>query len=155
MSGSKSPARKAAKANAHAPTPPGATGVRRVAAQGDSINWEKAKVSHSAVGDAFLKWLVDADPELSEKWGMVWDEVAEVHARDVDLHAVAAGYLCGVHPQAAGPNIGKLLHYSTAEAYWGGMVQTVYRRFSNSERKETKVRARTLPRPARATPPPP
>ena len=103
----RSPPRKAAKQNEHAPAP----GVRRVAAEGDSVNWGKAKDNHSAVGDAFLTWLVDSDPDLSEKCGTVWDEVAEEHACDFDIHAVAAGYLCDVHHQASGANKGQLLHF--------------------------------------------
>ena len=130
--------RKAASANPHAP-------VRRVAGEGDSVNWRQAKDYHSAVGDAFLAWIKDADPELSAKWGEVWDDLPEEHACDKDVHAVCAGYLADVHPQAAGANKGELLHFSTAEGYWGGMVQTVYRRFSASERKETQVRALAPP----------
>jgi hypothetical protein len=139
--------RKAAKANPHAPA------IRRVAASGDSTGWNQQKDNHSAVGNAFLTHVSLHEPALSAKWGLVWDEVPEEHACDVDIHAVSAGYLADHHPQAAGVNKGQLLHYNTAEAYWGGLVQTVAKRFADSERRETTVRVRPCaPVRARARP---
>ena len=150
--------RKAASANTHAPTH---APVRRVAAEGDSSCWKAQKDNHSTIGDAFLAWIADNDADLSAKWGTSWDAVPESHACDCDIHAVAAGYLADAHPQAAGANKGQLLHYSTAEAYWGGMLQTVHRRFRESELPQTQVCAQALPTPANlhapaaALPPPP
>ena len=135
--------RKAARANPHAPAP-----IRRVNPAGDSVGWEAQKENHSKLGDSFLTHVEANDSELSEKWGLVWDEVPEEYACDEDIHAVAAGYLADHHLQADGAGKGQLLHYNTAGAYWGGMVQTVHKRFSDSQRPQTQVRARVLPAPA-------
>ena len=126
--------RKAARSNPHAPA-----AIRRIAAVGDTTSWENQKENHQKVGDAFLAHVAAHEQELGEKWGLVWDEVPEQYACDEDIHAVAAGYLADHHPRAAGANKGELLHHNTADAYWGSLVQTVHRRFRESERPQTQV----------------
>jgi len=60
---------------------------------GESDNWNKGKANHMRIGSLFLAHVHETDAVLSEKCGLVWEEVPEEQAASFHVFAMLASYL--------------------------------------------------------------
>ena len=120
---------------------------------GESDNWNKGKANHIRIGSLFLAHVHETDAVLSEKCGLVWEEVPEEQAASFHVFAMLASYLVTTYStKDASAAHSEYLSKKSAEGYWSSLLHDVKRRFGTSSSLETQasMRARSC---ARACPP--
>ena len=127
--------------------PPAAT-APLVAMTGEEIctNTAKANAGSKRIGEMFLAYLKESNPELSQRLGLKWDDVPEKEMCNQDFFGLVASYLESVY--TIGDNHkggGKGLDTSTAVQHWSTLLQMAHKLHRNGHEETTKVRARAAP----------
>lgn len=92
------------------------------------------------VAEEFLKYMKTEQPQLSKRWGMIFDEVPDQYAASYEFWGYAATFLVDHYTSTQGANKGDFLDVGTAHGYWGGWFNKTRLRLSNAG-PEIKVRA--------------
>ena len=110
-------------------------------ADGDSPSWCQSQANQVRVGNMFLAHTASTSKELSAKWGLKWEEIPEEHACTTELFGHLASYLISVYRIDKSSSIrpGQLVGKKTGVALWSGLLNLSKKRFSHSQRPQTKV----------------
>jgi hypothetical protein len=116
--------------------------MQPMAAEGSSAANVSNLASRNKIGDALLEHCATTNPAEAALWGSKWDAVPEEHACSNLIHEVNATFLTMVYIIPKGRvNAGNHLSQDSAEAYWGGMIFDLKKRFQHSTSQKTKVPA--------------
>ena len=97
------------------------------------------------IANLFLEHVAEVSPDLTAKWGTVWEEIPEQYAADMEIYEHIATYLVKTYIIDEGNRgAGGSLSSRVATQDWSEMIQNQKARFSKSSEQKTKVRrART------------
>ena len=104
-------------------------------AVGTSESGISTQGNQEKIASAFLAYIKEANPDLSEKWGLDWaePEVPEEHACTQEIFAHLATFLIKTYKIPAGrTNAGEPFKTSSAKTVWSGLLQFNKKRFGKS-----------------------
>lgn len=93
------------------------------------------------IANLFLEHVAEVSPDLTAKWGTVWEEIPEQYAADMEIYEHIATYLVKTYIIDEGNRgAGGSLSSRVATQDWSEMIQNQKARFSKSSEQKTKVR---------------
>ena len=107
---------------------------------GESESWVQQTKNQLRVADLFLKHINDTTSALATKWGDDWTKVPEEYAASEEIFGHLATFLVETYridknsPIRPGEKLGK----RSAVAIWSGLLQQNFKRFSKTQRQETR-----------------
>ena len=66
----------------------------------------KSQGNYVRIANLFLAYIKEVSPELSAKWGEIWDAVPEKHAADTELYEHLATFVSSTYTIADGDKSG-------------------------------------------------
>ena len=118
------------------------TAAEPMTADGDSAGTQNNHASHETFANAFLASMAQTNPAQQAAWGLDIMKVPEAECCTCDFFGYLSTFSVDTYIIPAGiRHGGNHLEWGTAEGYWNGVMQLLRKRFLNSDRPETIVRA--------------